>query len=74
MPTHNCGNVLDLVFGSSQLVARGTLASVQQDLDVTSDHLPLLVKVHCGPRGSMPKTRIRFATINKDKFQTSLLA
>ncbi|KAI0999063.1 hypothetical protein K3495_g9132 [Podosphaera aphanis] len=74
VPTHNCGNVLDLVFGSSQLVARGTLASVQQDQDVTSDHLPLLVTMYCVPRASMPKTINRFATIDEEKFQISLLA
>ncbi|KAI1005055.1 hypothetical protein K3495_g3164 [Podosphaera aphanis] len=74
VPTHNCGNVLDLVFGSSQLEARGTLASVRQDLDVTSDHLPLLVTAHCGTYGSMPKTSIRFATIDEENFQISLLA
>ena len=65
-PTHNCGNVLDLCFGSSQLVARGTIATVQEDLDVTSDHLPLLANVYCGAREAAPITGLRFATIDKD--------
>ncbi|KAI1007801.1 hypothetical protein K3495_g427 [Podosphaera aphanis] len=31
--TYNRGSVLDLCFGSSQLVAKGTIATVQEDLD-----------------------------------------
>lgn len=52
-PTHSRGNVLDLCFGSSQLVARGTIATVQEDLDVTLDHLPLLANVYCGVNGAV---------------------
>lgn len=37
-PTHIRGNVLDLCFGSNQIVAAGTLATTQGELDVTSDH------------------------------------
>ncbi|KAI0996688.1 hypothetical protein K3495_g11494 [Podosphaera aphanis] len=73
-PTHNCGNVLDLCFGSSQLVARGTIATVQEDLDVTSDHLPLLANVYCGAREAAPITGLRFATIDKDIFLSLLRA
>lgn len=67
-PTHNRGNVLDLCFGSSQLVAKGTIATVQENLDVTSDNLPLLTTVHCGARGNIPRKSLRFATVDKDTF------
>ncbi|KAI1003550.1 hypothetical protein K3495_g4658 [Podosphaera aphanis] len=44
-PTHNRGNVLDICFASNQLIARRTSATVQSDLDATSDYLPLLITV-----------------------------
>lgn len=64
-PTHNCGNVLDLCFGSSQLVARGTIATVREDLDVTSDHLPLLANIYCGVHGAAHTSGLRFAIMTK---------
>ncbi|KHJ30914.1 hypothetical protein EV44_g4178 [Erysiphe necator] len=44
-PTHNRVNMLDLCFSSHPLLVKGCTASVQQDLDVTSDHLPILALV-----------------------------
>lgn len=55
-------------------MARGTIATVQEDLDVTSDHLPLLAIVHCGVRSKANKKGLRHATINKDVFLSLLLS
>ncbi|KAI0995332.1 hypothetical protein K3495_g12850, partial [Podosphaera aphanis] len=71
-PTHIRGNLLDLCFGSNQIVAAGTLATTQEELDVTSDHTPLLVTVACNSRNSTPMTKLRFGTIEKDKFMALL--
>lgn len=68
VPTHNRGNFLDICFASSLLKAEGTSAAVQRDLDVTSDHSPLLITVPFRNR-TLPLTqRLRFATINQDFF------
>ncbi|KAI1002774.1 hypothetical protein K3495_g5429 [Podosphaera aphanis] len=67
-PTHARGNLLDLCFGTCQLVATGTTAVAQQELEVTSDHAVLLASVACGPRDTSPPTALRFATIDKDNF------
>lgn len=72
VPTHNRGNVLDLCFASAQLVASGINSSVQRDLDMTSDHKPLLITItsHSYRLAAIP--RPRFATIDENTF-TSLL-
>ena len=44
-PTHNGGNVLDLVIASAALAAKGTTADIHPDLDVTSDYMPVLTLV-----------------------------
>ncbi|KAI1004465.1 hypothetical protein K3495_g3744 [Podosphaera aphanis] len=71
-PTHNCGIVLDICFASDQLKARGTSATVQSDLDATSEHLPLLITVPSVDRGTPSIPRLRFATVD-DKILNSIL-
>lgn len=66
VPTHNLGNVLDLCFASSSLLIGGAHATVQQDLDVSSDHSPLLINVPCQVRSNPSSPRLRFATIQLD--------
>ncbi|KAI0991837.1 hypothetical protein K3495_g16350 [Podosphaera aphanis] len=67
VPTHNRGNVLDLCFATDSLFAKEISASIQADLDVTSDHLPLLIllpEVNRIP----PPTRLRFSTMDQKTF------
>ncbi|KAI1003874.1 hypothetical protein K3495_g4335 [Podosphaera aphanis] len=71
-PTHNRGNVLDICFASDQLIARGTSATVQSDLDATSDHLPLLITVPSVDQGTPSIPRFSFATVD-DKIFNSIL-
>lgn len=56
-PTHIRGNVLDLAFASDSLVAEGITAAVQRDLDVTSDHYPVLVSLPCQVEKDFPLPR-----------------
>ena len=68
IPTHCRGNVLDLAFASNPLLALGTSSSVQQDLDVTSDHFPVSINVPCRRQDPVPSNRLRFATIDQHSF------
>ncbi|CCU75558.1 hypothetical protein BGHDH14_bgh01705 [Blumeria hordei DH14] len=68
VPTHNLGNVLDLCFTSSSLLIGGAHATVQQDLDVSSDHSPLLINIPCQVRSNPSSPRLCFATIQPDTF------
>ena len=71
-PTHNGGNVLDLVFASSQLVLDGVNASIAHHLDVTSDHLPLLSTIPLDDRFREHTTRLRPDTLDLNIFNTTL--
>ena len=44
-PTYNKGNVLDLTLALNSLALSGASVVVVTHLDVTSDHLPLLIIV-----------------------------
>lgn len=66
VPTHNRGNVLDLCFASCTLLSLGSTATVQQDLDVTSDQLPILIENPNQSRKIPPPSRLRFATIDQE--------
>ncbi|KHJ31101.1 hypothetical protein EV44_g4310 [Erysiphe necator] len=71
-PTHNRGNVLDLCFSSNSLLAKGCTASVQQDLDVTSDHLPILALVPLEFPIRYTEPKLRIASLNEEVFKTLL--
>ena len=71
--TQNHGNTLDLAFITGPLVAITTIA---EHMDVTSDHSPLLTTINWSSRGAEPIKRLRFDTIDAERFkdllQTSL--
>lgn len=68
MPTHDHGNVLDLCFASSSVLEGDATAIVQRDLDVSSDHLHLFIKIPCQVRNKPNASRFRFATIHDETF------
>lgn len=68
VPTHNRGNVLDLSFTTNQLLLDGTSSFVQKELDVTSDHLPILISIPCHGVNPSPIPKLRFSTINQEVF------
>lgn len=68
VPTHNRGNVLDLCFASYQLVADGITSSVQMQLGVTSDHLPILISVPGSPKRLPPARKPRVGTLDEKTF------
>ena len=72
IPTHNRGNVLDLCFASHSLLAKGSIASTQPDLDITSDHLPLLITIPTDFQKTKVEPKLRFATIDESIFQSLL--
>jgi ribonuclease HI len=71
-PTHDLGNVLDLTFVSGPLVLAGATTVVAFDLDVTSDHRPLLSTIPWDQRYSEPSCRLRFNTLDRPLFNTLL--
>ncbi|KIM92470.1 hypothetical protein OIDMADRAFT_75519, partial [Oidiodendron maius Zn] len=71
-PTHNLGNVLDLTFISGPLALAGATSVVAYDLDVTSDHRPLLSTIPWDQRYYKPPCRLRFNTLDKPLFNTLL--
>ena len=70
--THNRGNVLDLAFASTQLALSGATASVSTELDVGSDHLPMLSHIPWSPRHQKKQGKLRPDTLIEDKFLTLL--
>jgi hypothetical protein len=73
IPTHDCGNVLDLAFVSSSLALNGASTTIASDLDVTSDHRSLLSRIPWDQRYSEPTRKLRFDTLDQPLF-LSLLA
>lgn len=73
VPTHNRGNVLDLCFATRGLVSKGIISAVQNDLDVTSDHLPILISIPSSSFHIPPIPKPRLGTIDEKVF-SSLLA
>lgn len=71
-PTHNRGNVLDLCFASSALLREGSTARIQHELDVTSDHLPLIITVPYYQKRVRQVPKLRFGTINETAFKSLL--
>ncbi|POS83035.1 hypothetical protein EPUL_005871 [Erysiphe pulchra] len=67
-PTHNRGNVLDLCFATQKLVAKGIISTVQKELDVTSDHLPILISLPGFKKHLPAPPKPRFGTINANTF------
>lgn len=59
IPTHKQGNVLDLAFTSSSLMALGVETSVAIHLDITSDHYPLLTEILWDQRFKEYQTSVR---------------
>lgn len=70
--THVRGNVLDLCFATTQLVARGSTSNVQLDLDLTSDHKPLLITIPSTTKRSSITPKLRFATLDEKRFLSLL--
>ncbi|CCU81551.1 endonuclease/reverse transcriptase [Blumeria hordei DH14] len=66
MATHDRGNVLDLVLGSSPLVQK-TKCTLAPHLDTTSDHATILTFVDWEGY-TEPIRRLRFDTLDKDLF------
>jgi hypothetical protein len=71
-PTHNKGNVLDLTFTSSFLALSGANTRVATDLDVTSDHCPLLTVLPWGQRHSEAPQKLKFSTLDLTRFHALL--
>lgn len=71
-PTHNRGNVLDLAFASASVITAGIAASVQRDLDVTSDHYQLLIVLSYKAHKSFTHSRLRFSTVDTATFYSLL--
>lgn len=68
VPTHRYGNFLDLCFASRDLTIGDDAASVQNNLDVTSDHLPLLINTPFQCNVSPSSFSYRLSTISFEKF------
>ncbi|KAI0998725.1 hypothetical protein K3495_g9473 [Podosphaera aphanis] len=65
--THNRGSVLELCFATDSSLARGINASIEIDLDVTSDHFPVLISLPEINR--IPQSpRLRFLTVDEKTF------
>lgn len=71
--THERGNVLDLAFVSPTLLQGGTTTEIPEDMDVTSDHLPLLTRIPWNDRFREPLCRLKPGTID-DKVFTEMLS
>lgn len=72
VPTHNLGNVLDLCFASSALMVGDATAAVQPDLDVSSDHQPILISLSYQMTRNSSSPKLRFSTIEQEKFLSLL--
>lgn len=72
IPTHNRRNFLDLCFASHSLMAKGSIAFAQRDLDVTSDHFPLLISVPFDSPARYIEPKLRFGSINEGNFKSLL--
>lgn len=72
VPTHNRGNVFELSFTTNQLLLDRTSSFVQKELNVTSDHLPILISIPCHRVNPSPIPKLRFATINQEVFNSLL--
>ena len=70
--THKYGNVLDLAFASGPLALAGAESAVIPQLDVTSDHLPLLSRIPWDQRFQEPQTRLRPNTLQQNVFLSLL--
>ncbi|KAJ8066801.1 hypothetical protein OCU04_004188 [Sclerotinia nivalis] len=68
-PTHNLGNVLDLVFLSGSYTANTTSAP---HLDTTSDHRSLLTTLNWNTRFQDPIQRLRINTLDEKLFSILL--
>jgi hypothetical protein len=71
-PTHNRGNVLDLIFTSSFLALSRANTRVATDLDVTSDHHPLLTILPWGQRHLEALLRLKFSILDFNCFHALL--
>jgi endonuclease/exonuclease/phosphatase (EEP) superfamily protein YafD len=69
--THKAGGVLDLAFLTGPLQAVTTKA---EHMDTTSDHSPLYTTVNWDKRYSEPEKRLRFETIDPERFIDLLYA
>ena len=74
VPTHRRGNVLDLVFTTSRLTAAGAAASVDQDFATSADHHPLVTSIPWDLSAQPTARRLRFDTLNSDRFRDLLSA
>lgn len=71
-PTHIQGNVLDLAFASSTLLAQGIETSVAAHLDITSDHYPLLTEIRWDQRFQEHQAKLKPDTLQLERFKTLL--
>jgi ribonuclease HI len=66
--THDLGNVLDLAFVSGQLALAGANTVIAYDLDVTSDHRPLLTTIPWGQRHQEASNKLLFSSLDQPLF------
>jgi hypothetical protein len=71
-PTHDKGNVLDLIFTSSFLALSRANTRVVINLDITSDHCPLLTVLPWGQRHSEAPQKLKFSTLDLTCFHALL--
>ncbi|KAI1003543.1 hypothetical protein K3495_g4665 [Podosphaera aphanis] len=67
-PTHDCGNVLVLVFASNTLLSQGAKSAIAPRLDITLDHLPITTTIPWDDRFQEPLARIKLDTLNEPLF------
>lgn len=72
VPTHHRGNIVDSVFATHSLLAKGMSSYTQHNLDITSDQIPVLITIALETQRSCVEPKLHFSEIDEKIFQSLL--